>query len=183
MLLSWVVFRALWVSWGVADSAADRDPLGEGLYDVVRVVDGDTLIVRPRTPRRGGPTDTGHLSLRPVRVRLLGIDAPESVRPNYPVQRWGPEASARLGRLVRGQPVRLRFDRRRLDKYDRYLAYVYVEDLLVNEALVRAGLARVLVFPGDSESMARRLRAAQREAQRLGRGMWSDQATLPVNIE
>jgi micrococcal nuclease len=66
----------------------------------------------------------------------------------------------------------LRLDRRRKDRYDRFLAYVYVEDQMLNEELVRAGLARVSVYPGDSPQIAKRLREAEQEAQKANRGIW-----------
>jgi len=70
----------------------------------------------------------------------------------------------------------MRFDKRRLDQYDRYLAYVFVDERMLNEELVRAGLALVSTFPGDSDSMTRRLRAAESEAKEQARGLWSGTA-------
>ncbi len=151
---------------GIGPPATLEAPLVESEYLVVRVVDGDTLIVAPRPAAFHGPR-------RESRVRLLGIDCPESVKPDHPVEPWGPEASAFTRQFVSGGVVRLRFDKRRLDQYDRYLAYVYVGERMLNEELVRAGLATVLVYPGDSQSMGRRLQVAEREAQQARRGMWS----------
>lgn len=151
--------------WQDAPRPLDEPPLSEAEYAVLRVVDGDTLLV--------APPPGAALSRRDARVRLLGIDCPESVKPDHPVEPWGPEAAAFARQFVSGGAVRLQFDRRRLDQYDRYLAYVFVADKMLNEELVRAGLARVSVYPGDSESMARRLRAAEQEARRARRGIWS----------
>jgi len=102
---------------------------------------------------------------------LLGIDCPESVKPNHPVEPWGPEATEFTKRFVAGGTVRLQFDRRRIDQYDRYLAYVFVGEQMLNEELVRAGLARVSTFRGDSQSMARRFRAAEEEAKLRSQGI------------
>jgi micrococcal nuclease len=150
-------------------SPATDMALREGGFEVVRVVDGDTLIVRPLDPEQRRRVDR-----RGVRLRLLGIDCPESVKPDHPVEPWGPESAAFTRDFVAGDRVQLRFDRRRIDRYQRYLAYAYVGDRMLNEALVRAGLARVSVFPGDSASMTRRLRKAEEEAREAKRGIWSN---------
>lgn len=159
--------------WQDVPQPAHDPPLAEGHYEVTRVVDGDTLVVRlPSTSPRG--------RVRELRVRLLGIDCPETVQPDHAVEPWGPEAAEFTKTFVAGQAVQLRFDKRRLDKYDRYLAYVFVDDRMLNEELVRAGLATVSTFPGDSDSMTRRLRAAETQAKEQARGMWSGQASRPM---
>jgi len=57
---------------------------------------------------------------------------------------------------------------------------VFLADKMLNEELVRAGLAHVLAYPGDSESMTRRLRAAEQEARQSRRGIWSEQPVRPA---
>ena len=156
--------------WQDVPRPAHDPPLAEGHHEVTRVVDGDTLDVRlPSASPRG--------RVRELRVRLLGIDCPETVQPDHAVEPWGPEAAEFTKTFVAGQAVQLRFDKRRLDKYDRYLAYVFVDDRMLNEELVRAGLAVVSTFPGDSDSMARRLRAAETQAKEQARGVWSGRAS------
>lgn len=155
--------------WRDIPQPARQPPLAEGSYDVSRVVDGDTLVVRPRAAASPG-------RVREIRVRLLGIDCPESVKPDHPVEPWGPEAAEFTRKFVSGHAVQLRFDKRRLDQYDRYLAYVFVDERMLNEELVRAGLAYVSIYPGDSDSMTRRLRKAETEAHEQARGVWSGKA-------
>lgn len=133
------------------------------------MVDGDTLVVRD--PNAADPAVRGQ---RGVKLRLLGIDCPESVKPNHPVEPWGLEATEFTEQFLAGGTVRLQFDRRRIDQYDRYLAYVFVGEQMLNEELVRAGLASVSVYSGDSQSMERRFRAAEEEAKMRSRGIWSD---------
>lgn len=123
---------------------------------VERAVDGDTLLLDDRT-----------------RVRLLGVDTPETKRPDWPVERFGPEAHEFTSTHVEGRRVRLEFDKERHDKYGRVLAYVYVDDWFLNEELIRAGLGRAITNHPYSETMKRRFRAAQREAQHQRRGIWS----------
>ncbi len=122
-----------------------------------RVVDGDTVIVSGE------------------RVRLIGIDAPESVKPDSPVECYGPEASAALSRLLpRGTPVVLEYDIERRDRYDRTLAYVWLPRpaALVNAALVSQGFATVATFPPNVAHLAD-LEAAEDAARAADRGLWS----------
>jgi micrococcal nuclease len=125
---------------------------------VTRVVDGDTVEVSI-----GG---------RSEEVRYIGVDTPETVDPDKPVQCFGPQASAFNHRLVEGRRVELAFDAERRDKYGRLLAYVYLPDgRLVEAMLARRGLARPLtIAPNDSKAATfERLTAA---AGRAGRGLW-----------
>ena len=124
---------------------------------VVRVVDGDTALVRLR-----GESEY---------VRYIGIDTPETVKPGTPVQCYGPRAHAYDQRLVGGQTVRLVFDRVRRDVYGRLLAYVYAGRRFVNAALVRGGYARTLTIPPNTAHASLLGRLAKRAARR-GRGLW-----------
>ena len=83
------------------------------------------------------------------RVRYIGVDTPETVKPGTPVQCFGKAASAYNHRLVDGQRVRLRFDAEQRDRYGRLLAYVYRarDGLFVNAALCRAGTRPTLTIP------------------------------------
>jgi micrococcal nuclease len=130
-------------------------PEANRLHVVARVVDGDTLVL-----------DSGQ------RVRLIGVDTPETVHPQRPPEPLGPEASEFTRRLVEGRPVRLEFDRERWDAYQRVLAYVYVDDLLLNEELIRAGLSRAFTTYPFRSDMQRRFRAAEAEARAGRRGLW-----------
>lgn len=139
--------------------------LREGPCQVVRVVDGDTIVVRQS---RSGQNN------QKIRVRLLGIDTPETVKPNHPVEPWGREATAFTKKFLVAEKAHVRLDRRRIDRYGRMLAYVSVGEMQLNEELVRAGLARVSLFPGDSASAARRLKQAEQEAKNAHRGIWRE---------
>jgi micrococcal nuclease len=111
-----------------------------------------------------------------ARVRLEGVDTPETVREDYPVEPWGPEASAFTKEFVRkaGGRVKLTFGNERLDDYGRYLAFVWDGERMLNEELVRAGLAEARLGWNFSNNLKRRLRIAQEDAQRAERGIWSD---------
>ncbi|SDS89213.1 Endonuclease YncB, thermonuclease family [Friedmanniella luteola] len=143
---------------GLLALAADRR---EGQRDtVVRVVDGDTVVV--------DDDDAQH------RVRLLDVDTPETVAPGQPVQCLGPEASALLEqRLPVGAEVVLEFDEDRLDRYDRELAGVFdADDVLVNAEIARAGLGVAVVHTPNRRFYADVLEA-QEEAERRERGRYS----------
>ena len=129
-------------------------------YRVRKIVDGDTIELA------GGE-----------RVRYIGIDTPETMKRTaggwIPVSEpWGKEAKEFNRNLVEGKKVILEFDVTKRDKYGRLLAYVYVEDVMVNLALVTEGLAKVYTFPPNVKYYDQFL-SAQKEAQSEGRGMWS----------
>jgi len=87
---------------------------------VVEVVDGDTIRVEAESP----PEGVG----RREKVRLIGVDAPESVAPGRPVERFAREASAYAKERLLGKKVYLAYDRELRDAYGRLLAYVFLKD-------------------------------------------------------
>jgi micrococcal nuclease len=110
-----------------------------------------------------------------VKVRLIGMDTPETRRPGTPVQCFGELSSRRMAALLPvGTAVRLVYDRGRLDRYGRTLAYVYrtSDGMFVNAELVREGYAKVLTVPPNTAHQ-REFEALQRAAQSAGRGRWS----------
>lgn len=130
---------------------------------VLRAVDGDTLLLENQE-----------------RVRLLGVDTPETKRPNTPIQPWGPEAAEFTKQHVEGKVVRLEFDQEKQDKYNRTLAYVYVGDWFLNEELIRAGLSPAVTKFPFSREMKQRFLAAEAEARRRRIGIWSGRPGVPV---
>lgn len=105
------------------------------------------------------------------RVRLLGVDAPESVKPDAPVDPFGPEAARFTRSRLAGQRVRLEFDTERIDDYGRHLAYVFLPDgTLFNALLVEVGLA--VAFPSPVLRYRRELLDAEDRARRRGAGVW-----------
>ncbi len=104
-------------------------------------------------------------------VRYIGVDTPESVKPDSPVECFGPEASEFNQRLVDGERVRLVFDAERRDVYGRLLAYVYLGDRFVNAELIRGGFATTLTIP-PNDSFAGLFDRLEQEAGNAGRGLW-----------
>lgn len=121
---------------------------------VERVVDGDTIIVE----------GVG-------RVRLIGVDTPETVHPNRPVEFFGKEASAFAKGLLEGKRVRLEYDQERQDRYGRTLAYVYLDDgTFVNAEIIRRGYGHAYTrFPFRHMEAFRQF---EREARDNRRGLW-----------
>jgi micrococcal nuclease len=134
----------------------DQGPASARAF-VTRAIDGDTIEVLI-----GG---------REEDVRYVGVDTPETVKPDTPVQCFGPRASAFNHRLVEGHRVRLVFGVERRDVYGRLLAYVYLGHRLVNASLVRRGLARSLTIP-PNDRFAPLFRRLELRAARAGRGLW-----------
>ena len=123
---------------------------------VERVVDGDTIIVE----------GVG-------RVRLIGVDTPETVHPNRPVEFFGKEASAFTKRLLEGKRVRLEYDQERTDRYGRTLAYVYLADgTFVNAEIIRRGYGHA--YTRFAFRYMDEFRQFEREARNNRRGLWGD---------
>lgn len=128
---------------------------------MVKVVDGDTIVVRI------GDTEE--------RVRLIGIDTPETKKPDTPVQCFGPEASAfTAGLLPPGTAVRIERDVEARDRFDRLLAYVHLAEdgTFVNLEIVRQGYARLLTIP-PNVAHADEFVAAARAAEQDDVGLWA----------
>lgn len=114
---------------------------------VLRVLDGDTIEVE-----LGGERE---------RVRYIGIDTPEMGDERPEIRALALEARWANARLVEGRRVRLELDVEKRDRYGRLLAYVWVGDTLVNEALVRAGRAAPYTFPPNVRYVDRFVEAAR----------------------
>jgi micrococcal nuclease len=128
---------------------------------VLRVVDGDTIHARV-----GGRDET---------IRLIGVDTPETVKPNTPVQCFGAEASHETKSLLpAGTPIQLVRDAEARDDYGRLLAYVYRarDGMFVNLELARDGFARPLSI-APNVAHADDFAAAVADARDAGRGLWS----------
>ena len=127
----------------------------QDLHKVERIVDGDTFVLV------GGE-----------KVRLIGIDTPETVKPNTPVQPFGPEATQLAKTLLEGRSVRLELDVQERDRYGRLLAYVYLEDgTFVNAEMLKHGLAMVMTRPPNVKFSDEFVKL-QQQAREDKRGMW-----------
>lgn len=132
------------------------------LYKVTKVVDGDTIEV--------------DINGQFKKIRLIGINTPETIDPRRPVQCFGAEASHETKRLLEGKSVRLEKDVSETDKYGRLLRFVYLpletnQWLLVNDYLVREGFAQNYTYPPDI-SKNEQFKQAETEARAVKKGLW-----------
>ena len=120
-----------------------------------RVVDGDTIIL-----------SNGE------RVRLIGVDTPETKHSKKPVEYYGKEASAFTKRMVEGKEVRLEYDQQQRDKYGRLLAYVYLMDgTFLNAEIIKQGYGNAYIkFPFKYMDDFRQY---EKEARETKRGLWA----------
>ena len=129
---------------------------------VVRVIDGDTIVV--------------DFKGKQVHLRYIGMDTPESVKPNTPVELMAREATAANEALVAGRTVLLEKDVSETDRFGRLLRDVWVERdgrlVLVGLELVRTGYANVSTFPPDVRYVDELL-AALDQAREAGVGLWA----------
>lgn len=148
----------------------DTPVVREGYNRVIRVVDGDTLAVDINgLSAQAGKTET---------IRLIGVDAPESVHPSKPVQCFGKEAAAKLKELLEGKLVRMEQDRTQDDKdrYGRLLRYVFLEDgRLANQLIIEEGYAHEYTYEAPYARQAE-FKAAEQQARFEKRGLWADGA-------
>lgn len=131
---------------------------------VTRVVDGDTVEVV--LDDQDGK----------IKVRMLGINTPESVDPRRSVQCFGKEASQALKRVAEGRRVALIEDPQAddRDKYGRLLRTIVLEDGMdVNATLVKQGFAHAYLSFPLSKARKAQLSALQREAEQAERGLWN----------
>ncbi len=128
---------------------------------IVRVVDGDTLVLDGND-----------------KIRLIGVNTPESVDPRRPVEYFGKEASAFTRRMAEGRRARLEFGPESRDRYGRSLAYVFLDDgTHLNAEIIRQGYSQAYTrFP---HPRLEEFRAYEREARQNGRGLWAESASAP----
>ena len=132
---------------------------GQEFYLCTRVIDGDTIVV--------------DIDGKQEKVRLIGVDTPETVHPEKPVEYFGKEASEFTKRMAEGKKVRLEYDWQDRDKYGRVLAYVYLEDgTFLNADIVRQGFG--FAYTRYPFKYLEEFRQYEREARENGKGLWQE---------
>ena len=127
-------------------------------YEVICAIDGDTLLISVF-----GVETT---------VRLIGVDAPESVhRDSSKNTPEGELASLWMKRFIEGKRVTLEYDQERKDQYGRTLAYVYVNGIMVEDALLSAGMARTLTMEPNTRYQ-HHFELLEKQARDGGNGFW-----------
>jgi micrococcal nuclease len=131
----------------------------------IRVVDGDTIVLDGNE-----------------KVRLIGVDTPETKDPRKPVQRFGEEAYQFTKNLVEGKKVRLEYDQERIDKYSRTLAYVYLEDgTFVNAEIIKQGFG--FAYTKYPFKHMEEFREYEKEARLKLKGLWYGGTEKPTEAK
>ncbi|MGM0930637.1 MAG: thermonuclease family protein [Actinomycetota bacterium] len=154
-----------------AGSLAVAGAVTQDRGEVVRIIDGDTLVINYKH--------------QDATVRLLNIDTPETKDPNKPVECLGTEATHSLETIVPpGTKVRLAFDIEREDRYGRTLAAVFVGDSLVNAEIARRGLGHAVYYEPNKKYLSQ-VREAQAQAEASDLGMYDPSigCTIPGQVE
>lgn len=134
------------------------------LVIVTRVVDGDTIIA--------------DINGAQEKIRLLGVDTPETVDPRKPVQCFGKEASSFTRSLLEGKEVRLESDPSQgdRDKYGRLLRYIFLPDgTFVNKEIITQGYGHEYTYRTPYQYQTD-FKTAERSARETHRGLWSPTA-------
>lgn len=148
------------VSWDQVTRTASINDKATVTARVTRVVDGDTLEVQ--------------IDGKKERVRLIGIDTPESVHPDASKNiEAGKIASEFTRSKLEGKEVELEFDVQERDHYGRLLAYVYLDGVMFNKTLLEEGYARVATIPPNVKYVDD-FTKIQEEARKNNKGFWSE---------
>ncbi|MDD4802237.1 MAG: thermonuclease family protein [Syntrophomonas sp.] len=142
---------------GVQTSAVVPEGLKSAI--VSRVIDGDTIVVV--------------INNTTEKVRLIGVDTPETVHPTIGGEFYGQQASDYTKSKLSNQSVGLELDVEERDRYGRMLAYVWLGDQMFNEVLLREGYAQLATFPPNVKYVER-FTAVQKEARQQQRGFWGE---------
>lgn len=144
-----------------SDELPELAPNHSGPYDVVRVVDGDTVRIM--------------LDGTETTLRLIGMNTPETVDPRTTVECFGKEASNKAKELLSSTRITLELDEREggIDKYGRTLAYLYMDDgVMFNEWMIKNGYAYEYTYD-DVYKYQSEFKAAEHYARQHELGLWS----------
>ena len=122
-----------------------------------RVVDGDTIEITLDNKRET--------------VRLLLVDTPETKHPKLKAQPLGKEATEFTKKFFTKKDIKIEYDKQQRDKYKRLLAYVYVDDKMLNRALIEAGFARVYGIKPNTKYL-KQFKSIEEQMRIKGVGIW-----------
>jgi micrococcal nuclease len=137
-------------------------PSEQEAVKVVRVVDGDTLVLE-----------------HGVRVRFLGVNTPEIAHDDQPEEPLGQEAKEFTRKFIEGKSITLEYDQEREDQYGRTLAYVYADGQMLNEALIEAGFSEAVTRHPYRSDRKRLFEAAEQRAYGKKLGIWAQAGRKP----
>lgn len=147
------VLCLLWILFSCSSTNADGP-----YYQVVRIVDGDTFVLE-------------HIG----KIRLIGVNTPETKDPRRPVQFFGKEASQFLTKLISGKKVKLEYDQQKKDKFQRTLAYAYLPDgTHINAKIIAEGYG--FAFTRYPFQKMEQFRMLEKKARENKVGLWQTSA-------
>lgn len=157
---AWALFFAEQAGWlnGAGQFMQTNQP---GLYTVTRFSDGDTIVIDMNGKKES--------------IRFIGVDTPETHKPNAPVQCYGTAASAYTKNVIGNKKVKLVADplSTNRDRYDRLLRYVYLTDgTFMNQRLVEEGFG--FYYPHFPFTKSKQFESAQLKAQAANKGVWGN---------
>lgn len=168
-----LIFTLLAIMLLALFTCPEKSVIATDHYRVVRIVDGDTFIA--------------NIDGKDVRIRLIGVDTPESVHPNKEVEHFGIEASDFLKKLLKDERVFFKYDQNNSatnhkDRYERMLAYVYrgSDSLFVNAEILKQGYGHA--YTSYPFTFLEDFLKLERDARNQKRGLWAD-AETPVTTD
>lgn len=129
-----------------------------GDYKVTRIVDGDTYVVEDENGIK-------------EKIRLIGVNTPETKHPKKGVEPFGPEATAFAMKYLNKKVVQLKFEKDKKDRYNRILAHVFINDIHFNKMLIDSGFGTTMFFK-PNEKFKRVFTESQEVAKSKGLGLW-----------
>ena len=140
----------------IQGTSSDKSNLQKEVVKVIRIIDGDTIQL-----------EDGR------KLRYIGIDTPELTDPRKGMECYGKESSKRNHELVFGKNIRIEKDVSETDRYKRILRYVYIDEIMINELLVKEGYALASSYPPDVKYQDI-LMKAQEVAKANKSGLWGN---------
>ena len=138
----------------------DNTALAATTVKVDRVVDGDTFVT--------------YIDGEKTRIRMIGVDTPESVHPNESKNtKWGKKISKWVKKQLTGKKVKLKYDKDKYDQYGRTLAYVYLGKSMFNKTLLKKGYARAVYYAPNGK-YRKTFNKLQATAKKKKKGFWKD---------
>ena len=138
----------------------DSTALAATTVKVDRVVDGDTFVT--------------YINGEKTRIRMIGVDTPESVHPDESKNtKWGKKISKWVKKQLTGKKVKLKYDKDKYDQYGRTLAYVYLGKTMFNKTLLKKGYARAVYYAPNGK-YRKAFNKLQATAKKKKKGFWKD---------
>lgn len=159
-----VRYKSYLILFIILISACDISQNSDSSESIREVIDGDTVVLDDQYESR---------------LRYIGINAPENLNEESPGDPFSIESTLLNRKLLDGKKIRIEYDKEKYDPYGRLLGYVFADETLVNEELLRQGLA-TLFFVGPNRKYEERFRVAEQEAKKFKRGIWSDHRNFKV---